>query len=48
LLKAYPSGFEVSLNQRGYRVAVDLSRFLRQPVKTQSPSNGELSHGIVS
>jgi hypothetical protein len=28
--------------------AVDLSRFLRQPVKTQNPLNGELSHGIVS
>jgi DNA-binding NtrC family response regulator len=27
---------------------VDLSRFLRQPVKTQNPLNGELSHGIVS
>ena len=27
---------------------LDLSRFLRQPVKTQNPSNGELSHGIVS
>ena len=27
---------------------VDLSRFLRQPVKTQNPSNGELSHGIVT
>ena len=27
---------------------VDLSRILRQPVKTQNPSNGELSHGIVS
>ena len=27
---------------------LELSRFLRQPVKTQNPSNGELSHGIVS
>ena len=27
---------------------LDLSRFLRQTVKTQNPSNGELSHGIVS
>ena len=27
---------------------LDLSRFLRQPVKTQNPSNGELSHGIVT
>jgi hypothetical protein len=27
---------------------VDLSRFLRQPVKTQFSSNGELCHGIVS
>jgi hypothetical protein len=28
--------------------SVELSRFLRQTVKTQNPSNGELSHGIVS
>jgi hypothetical protein len=27
---------------------MDLSRFLRQPVKTQFSSNGELCHGIVS
>jgi len=34
---------------RGFvSLAVDLSRFLRQTVKTQNPSNGELSHGIVS
>jgi hypothetical protein len=30
------------------RQGLDLSRFLRQPVKTQNSSNGELSHGIVS
>src|SRR5579872_2501633 len=30
------------------QVKLDLSRFLRQLVKTQNPSNGELSHGIVS
>jgi hypothetical protein len=29
-------------------VLMDLSPFLRQEVKTQNPSNGELSHGIVS
>jgi len=29
-------------------ISLDLSRFLRQPVKTQNPLNGELSHGIVS
>jgi len=30
------------------RLRVDLSPFLRQPVKTQNPMNGELSHGIVT
>src|ERR1044071_1354299 len=30
------------------RRKMDLSRFLRQPVKTQFSSNGELCHGIVS
>ncbi len=30
------------------KVKLSLSRFLRQTVKTQNPSNGELSHGIVS
>jgi hypothetical protein len=29
-------------------VTVELSRFLRQPVKTQNPLNGELCHGVVS
>jgi hypothetical protein len=29
-------------------LGVDLPPVLRQPVKTQNPSNGELSHGIVS
>ena len=27
---------------------VELSRFLRQAVKTQIPLNGELCHGVVS
>jgi hypothetical protein len=27
---------------------VDLSRFLRQIVKSQKPANGELTHSIVS
>ncbi len=27
---------------------LDLSRFLRQPVKTQLPLNGELCHGVVT
>ena len=30
------------------KAALDLSPFLRQTVKTQISSNGELSHGIVS
>jgi inositol oxygenase len=31
-----------------YMPKVDLPPFLRQPVKTQNPTNGELSHGIVT
>jgi hypothetical protein len=30
------------------RVAMDLPPFLTQTVKTQNPSNGELSHGVVT
>src|SRR5450432_4079009 len=29
------------------KIALDLSPFLRQAVKTQNPFKGELSHGIV-
>ena len=36
------------LYRKALELQVELSRFLRQPVKTQNPSNGELSHGIVS
>ena len=32
----------------GNYIIVDLPLFLRQPVKTQNPTNGELSHGIVT
>jgi hypothetical protein len=39
----------VELGIRSVRhIGLDLSPFLRQEVKTQNPSNGELSHGIVS
>jgi len=37
-----------TIKDTAIRNYLDLSRFLRQPVKTQNSSNGELSHGIVS
>src|SRR5207245_11080201 len=35
-------------SSRGCRSCLDLSPLLRQPVKTQDPANGGMSHGIVS
>src|SRR3954454_18334529 len=34
--------------RRDLREGVDLSRFLRQTVRSQNSLNGELTHGIVS
>jgi hypothetical protein len=47
----HPAGFHIDGEKiatlREVRALVDLPPFLRQPVKTQNPSKGELSHGIV-
>ena len=32
----------------GLELGLELSRILRQPVKTQIPLNGELCHGVVA
>src|SRR5579864_1283028 len=40
-------GSLTSNSNRGLVYMMDLSPFLRQPVKTQNPFKGELSHGIV-
>ena len=37
-----------SLGLHWIEVGMELSRFLRRPVKTQIPLNGELCHGVVS
>src|SRR5215471_18659808 len=39
--------FKFGLRGGSRRHFMDLSGDLRQPVKTQNPSKGELSHGIV-
>ena len=38
---------DLTLFLLGQRMELDLPPFLTQPVKTQNPSKGELSHGIV-
>jgi hypothetical protein len=40
-------GYQGHLARAVVRSRMDLSPFLTQPVKTQNPSKGELSHGVV-
>jgi hypothetical protein len=42
------NSLRVVFHDQLHSVFLDLPPVLRQPVKTQNPSNGELSHGIVS
>jgi hypothetical protein len=39
--------FEAGALSKSIDERMDLSPFLTQPVKTQNPSKGELSHGVV-
>ena len=41
-------GYTLHVWTKGANFEVDLSRFLRQTVKSQKPANGELTHGTVS